>query len=108
MRTPEANSILEKVIQSVENNGIDAGAIIPELQKAREFALKEEDPLVTRALRLAWQHLEANDTFDIDLAEDIETIEENFVYFLQLCLRCENSLNRDELREMTTSLQQLA
>ncbi len=108
MRTPEANSILEKVIQSVENNGIEASAIIPELQKAREFALQEEDPVLTRALRLAWQHLEANETFDIDLAEDIETIEENFVYFLQLCLRCENSLNRDELREMTTSLQQLA
>ncbi len=108
MRTPEANSILEKVIQSVEKNGIDASAIIPELQKAREYALKEEDPLLTRALRLAWQHLEANESFDIDLAEDIETMEENFVYFLQLCLRCENSLNRDELREMTTSLQQLA
>jgi hypothetical protein len=108
MRTPEANSILEKVIQSVEKNGMDASAIIPELQKAREYALKEEDPLLTRALRLAWQHLEANESFDIDLAEDIETMEENFVYFLQLCLRCENSLNRDELREMTTSLQQLA
>ncbi len=108
MRTPEANSILEKVIQSVEKNGMDASAIIPHLQKAREYALKEEDPLLTRALRLAWQHLEANESFDIDLAEDIETMEENFVYFLQLCLRCENSLNRDELREMTTSLQQLA
>lgn len=108
MRTPEANSILEKVIQSVENNGIEASAIIPELQKAREFALQEEDPLLTRALRLAWQHLEANDSFDIDLAEDIETTEENFVYFLQLCLRCENALNRDELRDMTNSLQQLA
>jgi len=46
MRTTEANSILEKVIQSVESNGIDAGAIIPELQKAREYALKEEDPLL--------------------------------------------------------------
>jgi len=108
MRTQEANTILEKVIQTVEKKGIDAASIIPQLQKARDYALKEEDPLLTRALRLAWQHLEANDTFDIDLAEDIETAEDNFVYFLQLCVRCENSLNRDELREMTNSLQQVA
>lgn len=108
MRTQEANTILEKVIQTVEKKGIDVGSIVPQLQKAREYALKEEDPLLTRALRLAWQHLEANETFDIDLAEDIETAEDNFVYFLQLCVRCENTLNRDELREMTSSLQQVA
>jgi len=108
MRTQEANNILNQVIESVEKNGIKADKIIPQLQKAREIALQEQDPLLTRALRLAWQHLETNDAFDIDLAEDIETPEENFTYFLQLCVRCENTLNRDELREMTNNLQQLA
>lgn len=108
MRTEKANSILEKVIKSVEKDGIVAENIIAPLQEAREFALKENDPLVTRALRLAWQHLEANDSFAIDLAEDIEDETENFIYFLSLCVRCENEINRTELREMTNNLQAVA
>jgi hypothetical protein len=96
------------VIASVEKSGILADKIISPLQSAREHALKENDPLVTRALRLAWQHIEANEAFEIELAEEIETPEENFVYFLSLIVRCENALNRDELRVMTNQLQQVA
>lgn len=50
MHTQEANAILEKIQKSVDKNGIDTDAIIPQLQKAREYALKENDPLLTRAL----------------------------------------------------------
>ena len=108
MRTTEANQILNTVIESVEKSGINADSIISHLQTAREHALTENDPLVTRALRLAWQHVESNDAFDIELAEEIETSEENFVYFLSLIVRCENALNRDELRVMTNQLQAVA
>ena len=108
MRTEKANSILEKVIKMVEKDGIVADKMISLLQEAREFALQENDPLVTRALRLAWQHLEANEAFTIDLAEDIEDETENFIYFLSLCVRCENEINRTELREMTNNLQAVA
>ena len=108
MRTKEANDIINSVIDSVEKSGINADSIIPQLQAAREHALKENDPLVTRALRLAWEHVESNEAFDIELAEEIETPEDNFVYFLSLIVRCENALNRDELRVMTNQLQQVA
>ena len=108
MRTEKANTIIEKAIKSVEKDGIVADKLIPFLQEAREFALKEEDPLLARALRLAWQHLESNDTFAVDLAEDIEDETENFIYFLSLCAKCENEINRTELREMTNNMQALA
>ena len=108
MRTEKANALIEKAITIVEKDGIVADKIISLLQDAREFALKEGDPLVSRALRLAWQHLEANDSFTIDLAEDIEDETENFIYFLSLCAKCENEINRTELREMTNNLQALA
>ena len=104
MRTEKANALIEKAITIVEKDGIVADKIISLLQDAREFALKEEDPLVSRALRLAWQHLEANDSFAIDLAEDIEDETENFIYFLSLCAKCENEINRTELREMTNNM----
>ncbi|MFN5590788.1 MAG: hypothetical protein ACK49A_04360 [Bacteroidota bacterium] len=108
MRTTEANELINSVIESVEKSGINADKIISPLQAARENALKEHDPLVTRALRLAWQHVESNEAFDIDLAEEIESPEENFIYFLSLIVSSEYSLTRDELRVMTNQLQSVA
>lgn len=108
MQTAEANKILEGIIADTEKSGIQPDAFIPKLQKAREFALKENDPLITRALRLAWQHLEANEGFQLAFLEEAETQEENFVYFLSLCVKSDNTYNRDELRDMTNQLQETA
>jgi hypothetical protein len=108
MRTAEANTILEKILKQVEKNGIQPDKLIPLLQQVREFALKEEDPLLTRALRLCWQHLEANEGFDLTYLEDGETTEENFTYLISLAIKSENTYNRDEIREMTNMLQATA
>ena len=108
MRNAKANDILKTLVDSVEKNGIQADKCIAPLQEARQFALEENDPLVTRALRLAWQHIESNETFDAPLAEEIETAEDNFVYFLSLCIKSDNEINRNELRDMTYALQAMA
>ncbi|MGC6413255.1 MAG: hypothetical protein ACON5K_00965 [Bacteroidia bacterium] len=108
MQNKKANSDLEAIITEVEKNGIKSDKLITKIQEVRELAKLENDPLVTRALRLTWQHLESNGGFTIPLAEEIESAEENFTYFLSLCIRCENEINREELREMTNSLQELA
>jgi hypothetical protein len=105
MQSKEANDILAKIQKSVDKSGIDADSMIPQLQKAREYALKENDPLLTRALRLAWQHLEANGGFEISYLEEAETQEENFSYMLALMQKSDNTYNRDELREMTNLMQ---
>jgi hypothetical protein len=107
MRNPKGNDIIKKLISEVEANGISAELIQP-LQEVRELAKSENDPLLTRALRLAWQHIESNDYFEIPLAEEIETAEENLVFFLSLCLKSDNDINREELRAMTSQLQELA
>lgn len=109
MLTSEANEKLKKLISSIEKAGIQPEKNIPEIQAIREFALKENDPLVTRALRLAWQHLESKGSFELNfLLEEDEnaTAEDNLVYMLNLCLKSENTYNRDELREMTNQLQE--
>jgi hypothetical protein len=105
MQSNEANAILEKIQKSVDKSGIDADSIIPQLQKAREYALKDNEPLLTRALRLAWQHLEANGGFEISYLEDAESQEENFSYMLSLMIKSDNNYNRDELREITNLMQ---
>jgi hypothetical protein len=108
MRTSEANSLIQKVIDTIEKDGINEESIIGNLQKAREYALKENDPLVTRALRLTWQHLESNEGFEVAYLEDAETQEENLLYFLNLVLKSENTYNRDEIREITNLMQTAA
>lgn len=108
MKTAKANEILDAAIAEMAKSGVKSKKLIPHLQAAREIALKEEDPLVARALRLAWQHLESNGEFGLAFLEEAETQEENLDFFLSLCLRSENERNRDELREMTNMLQEMA
>ncbi|MEC8693028.1 MAG: hypothetical protein VXX46_04540 [Bacteroidota bacterium] len=108
MRDAKANKNLEKLISIVDSEGIQTDKLIKPIQEIREIAKEEKDPLVTRALRLAWQHIEANESFNIPLAEEIETETENLSYFLSLCIKNENDFNREDLREMTNNLQELA
>lgn len=107
MRSPEAQKIVDKILGIVEKEGIATAKLIPLIQNLREFALSEEDPLVTRTLRLTWQHLEANEAFDISYLEEAETQEENFVYMFELIKNSDNKYNRDEIREITNMLQAL-
>ena len=100
--------MLEGLIKDTEKKGIVPAKCIPVLQKIREFALKENDPLVTRSLRLAWQHLESKEAFEVAFLEEAESQDENFIYLLSLCLKSDNTYNRDELREMTNLMQETA
>lgn len=108
MRTAEANKILDKIQSIIEKKGLDTESLIPELQKARELALKENDPLLTRALRLAWQHLETNGAYEVAYLEEAETQEENFTYLISLMQKSDNTYNRDEIREITNLMQSMA
>jgi hypothetical protein len=108
MQTAAANKILDQLTQDIEKNGVRPEENIPLIQQIREFALKENDPLITRALRLLWQHLESNGAFQLTFLEEAETQEENLLYMLNLCKKSENTYNRDELREMTNMLQEMA
>ena len=108
MKTVEANKILESLISDINKSGISPEKLIPQIQKVRDYATKEEDPLLLRGLRLIWQHLENNEEFQLAYLEDAETQEENLTYMLSLCIKSDNTYNRDELREMTNMLQEMA
>lgn len=108
MQNELANEHLEGMIAEIREQGIDTASLIPQIKEVRELALKEEDPLLARALRLCWQHISENDGFHLAFVEEAETQEENLCYMLELALRSDNKYNRDELREMTNMLQQMA
>ena len=76
MKLLEANKKLENIIAKVEKDGIKAKNLVDDLKELREFALKEQDPLVTKVLRLSYEYLNENKSFDVQ-AQFEEDEEEN-------------------------------
>jgi DNA polymerase III sliding clamp (beta) subunit (PCNA family) len=94
MKSAAANKKLDEVIEKVEKKGLAASKLIDDLKELREFALKEQDPLVTKVLRLTYEFIGENNAFDVQAQyeEDEEGNEypieiednENLLYFLNL------------------------
>lgn len=111
MTDPKANELIKALIAEL-NNGFDAEKAATALKEIRPFALKEEDPLVTKVLRLAYQHIENNDSFEIQIEEEEEdengemiivetetrTDAENVQHMISLMLNNSNEYNRVDLR----------
>jgi len=116
MKTPQANQKLNAIIEDVEKNGLSYADLIDDLKTLREFALQEEDPLVTKVLRLTYEYLEENDSFDVDAQyeEDEEgnqyPIEvedsDNLVYLLTLLKNADHRINREEIKDYRTALKE--
>ncbi len=114
MRTVAANKKLDEVIEKVEKKGLAASKLIDDLKELREFALKEQDPLVTKVLRLTYEFLGENDGFDVQAQyeEDEEGNEypieiddkENLLYLLNLLKNAEHKINREEIKDYRTAL----
>ncbi|SFN34135.1 hypothetical protein SAMN05421741_10456 [Paenimyroides ummariense] len=117
MENSNAQKIIKALQAEVISNGIVAKTIVPELKKLREFALLEEKPVLVKALRLAYEHIDENDDFlvniptDEPIEEDSEINNENsstesFTYFMSLMLDLENKHNLADLKEYNQQFQQ--
>lgn len=116
MKTAEANQKLDAIVEKVEKKGISAPNLVEDLRELREVALKEQDPLVTKVLRLTYEYLSANDAFDVEAQydEDEEGNEypievedkENLLYLLNLLKNAEHKINREEIKDYRTALKE--
>lgn len=114
MKLEAANKKLEAIIASVEKEGLSADNLIDNLKELREYALKEQDPLVTKVLRLSYEYLGENNSFDIQaqFEEDEEENEypieiedtENFLYLMNLLKKADHKINREEIKDYRTAL----
>lgn len=114
MKTAFANEKLDAIIKNVESNGVEAPNLIDDLKALRELALKEQDPLVVKVLRLTYEFLEENQCFDVEAQyeEDEEGNEypmeiddqENLLYLLNLLKNAEHKINREEIKDYRSSL----
>lgn len=116
MKTGAANKQVEKVIALVEKEGVKAKKLIDELKVLREFALKEEDPLLAKVTRLSYEYLIEKDGYDVQAQweEDEEGGEfpveiednDNLLFLLNLMLKSDHKINREEIKEYRTALKE--
>jgi hypothetical protein len=116
MKIDAANKMIDEIISIVTKKGLDVQKLAPQLMELREFALKEEDPLVTKAIRLSKEYLEEFGSYDVQVQfeEDEEgneypieiTDTENLTYFLNLLKKADNKINREEIKEYRTALKE--
>jgi len=114
MKIAAANKKLDEVIAKVEKEGLEAGKLIDDLKELREFALKEQDPLVTKVLRLTYEYLGEHNAFEVQAQfdEDDEGNEypieiddkENLLYLLNLLKNAEHKINREEIKDYRSAL----
>lgn len=116
MKTAEANQKLDAIVEKVESKGISAPKLVDDLRELREVALKEQDPLVTKVLRLTYEYLSANESFDIEAQYDEDEDgneyplevedKENLLYLLNLLKNAEHKINREEIKDYRTALKE--
>jgi hypothetical protein len=114
MKSAAANKKLEEVIEKVDKNGLSESKLIDDLKSLREFALKEQDPLVTKVLRLTYEFLGEKDAYNVQALydEDEEGNEypieindkDNLLYLLNLLKNADHKINREEIKDYRAAL----
>ena len=114
MKQSLANTKLDSIIENVEKKGLKAPKLVDDLKELRELALKEQDPLVTKVLRLSYEFITENGGFEVQAqyVEDEEENEypieieevENLLYLLNLLKKADHKINREEIKDYRTAL----
>lgn len=76
MENPSAQKLINKIQLDLFKKGFDAEILIADLKKLREYSLEEQNPVLTKAIRLTYEHLEANGAFLIAIPDDEPVDEE--------------------------------
>lgn len=114
MENKQALKLIEKIQKDLLQNKFEVSKIVDDLKKIREISLELNYPVVTKALRLAYEHLASNNAFLIGIPDDepIDSKEgtvatsiseenniESFNYFLSLFTDLTKKNNVLDLKE---------
>jgi hypothetical protein len=76
VENPSAQKLINKIQLDLFKKGFNAETLIADLKKLREYSLEEQNPVLTKAIRLTYEHLEANGAFLIPIPDDEPVDEE--------------------------------
>jgi hypothetical protein len=115
VENPTAQKLINKIQLDLFKTGFDAETLIGDLKKLRELALDEQNPVLVKAIRLTYEHIEENNAFLIAIPDDepLEDSEENeseivrpeetdlesLEYLISLFTDLKNKNNISDLRE---------
>jgi hypothetical protein len=75
MKTIEANKLIVKLQKDIAKSGIVKEQLVKDLKELRPYALSEEDPTLTKVIRLTYEHIENTGTFNIPIPADEAILE---------------------------------
>ncbi|WP_081211704.1 hypothetical protein [Salegentibacter sediminis] len=118
MKNIKAQQLLNKIQRDLMRNGIIINTLVNDLKELRSIIVDEEgNPLLAKALRLTYEHIENFEGFEIAIPDDepveegeempenpAETGQESLDYLLSLMADPENKVNKIELREYVNAL----
>ncbi|MDT0294322.1 hypothetical protein ACFQ3R_01320 [Mesonia ostreae] len=131
MNNSKAQKIIKKILQDLEHAGIITNTLVADLKELRPYAVEEKRPVIAKAIRLTYEHIEEYYTFDIPIPEDdpvdeedtivdedgeMEEVEqeetekrefnadESLIYFINLIKDADNKHNIEEIREYNKAL----
>ncbi len=70
MENKQALKLIEKIQKDLLQNKFEVTKIVDDLKKIRKISLELNNPVVTKALRLAYEHLASNNAFLIGIPDD--------------------------------------
>jgi hypothetical protein len=122
VENPSAQKLINKIQVNLFKNGFNAETLVADLKKLREYSLEENNPVLTKALRLTYEHIEANGAFLVPIPDD-EPIEgeelvtdgtgagtennlESLEYLVSLFSDLTHKNNLSDLREYNKALQE--
>jgi hypothetical protein len=76
VENPSAQKLINKIQLDLFKKGFDAETLVADLKKLREFSMEEQNPVLTKALRLTYEHIEENGAFLIPIPDDEPVDEE--------------------------------
>jgi hypothetical protein len=92
VENPSAQKLIKKIQVDLFKNGFVAETLIADLKRLREYALEEQNPVLTKAIRLTYEHLEQNGAFLIPIPDD-EPIDEETEVISEHDLGNENNMD---------------
>jgi len=113
LENQKANKLVDKILNDLDESGINKDTLIDDIKELRTYALEEQVPLVVKILRYTYEHLEANSTFLIPILDDepledeeettaaneLDTPVESLKYLIALTKNLNNKGNIADLKE---------
>ncbi len=110
----KAQKLIDKIISDLDQNGIVTNTLIEDLKELRPYSVEEKRPVVAKAIRQIYEHVEEFDTFAIPIPEDEEILDEegevvntntantgpteSLLYLMSLIRNEEHRQNKQEIR----------